>query len=74
MRGFFLNLEEIDINSNVDFVNDLRDLIIDHKKNHEHTHLEAFKSLLNDQIIIEGNESKYAQLKRVSIGYPMLVY
>jgi hypothetical protein len=45
---------------NVDFAYDSSDLIIDH----EGIRLEAFKSFLNDQIIIkEGNESKYGPLK-----------
>ncbi len=54
---------------NVDFAYDSSDLIIDH----EGIRLEAFKSFLNDQIIIkEGNESKYGPLKWASLGYPIL--
>ncbi len=57
-------------NDNIDF--HTADLILDTSENVLNIRIEAFKSSLNDEIIKEGNPSKYGQLNWFSIDYPKL--
>ena len=50
------------------------DLLLDFKQENVVIHLEAFKSSFNDQIIKEGNATKFGQLHWVSIGNPRLEF
>jgi hypothetical protein len=68
----FCNLEEVDRSSSKYIVFDLADLTLDYRQSFLKIHLEAFNSLLNDQIIKENDASKYGQLNWISIGYPRL--
>ncbi|RNA07552.1 tail collar domain-containing [Brachionus plicatilis] len=51
----------------------LPDLTIDYPTKGGFTHLEAFKTHINNEILNEKKESDFSKLKWVSYGYPVLV-